>query len=252
MQNMEATKVYGNDTGEGIPKKGFLGKIFLYIEHVCGKKSIILFVAQGFIFLLFKEFPSIVGSYIRPMIYSAFFAKIKSGCLFERGVRFEIPRKISIGKNVFMGEGCWIGVGTGEGRIEVGNNTFIAHRCTLAAQGGAISVGNHVHMSRNSYVNGIGNVSIGNDCMLGPNVVLISGSHIHKDIKVPIRLQGSENKPIIIEDNVWLAASVQVMPGVRIGEGSVIGAGAVVTKNILPFSVAVGVPAKIIKSRKEL
>ena len=73
---MEATKVYGSDTGEGIPKEGFLGKILLYIEHVCGKKSIILFIVQGFIFVLFKEFPTIVGSYIRPMIYSAFFSTI--------------------------------------------------------------------------------------------------------------------------------------------------------------------------------
>ncbi|MFA7156720.1 MAG: DapH/DapD/GlmU-related protein [Bacilli bacterium] len=249
---MEATKVYGNDTGEGVPKTGFMEKVFLYIEHVCGKKSVAAFIIQGVIFIIFKEFPTIVGSYIRPMIYSILFAKIKSGCLFERGIRFEIPGRMSIGKNVFLGERCWIGVGTKDGNINVGDNSFIAHSCTLAAQGGTIAVGNHVHMSRNSYINGIGDVFIGNDCMLGPNVVIISGSHVYQNTEVPIRLQGSENKAIIIEENVWLAASVNVMPGVRIGEGSVIGAGAVVTKDIPPFSVAVGVPARVIKNRKEL
>ena len=246
---MEATKVYGSDTGEGIPKKGFVNKIFLYIEHVCGKKSIWAFVFQGAVFLLFKEFPSIVGSYVRPKVYSALFAKIGPGCLLERGIRFEIPGKIFLGKNVFVGEGCWIGIGTSKGSLTVGDNCFVAHRCTLAAQGGNIEIGNHVHMSRNSYVNGIGGVRIGDDSMFGPNVVLISGSHIYIDREIPIRLQGSENKEIVIEKNVWIAANVSIMPGVRIGEGSVIGSGAVVTKDIPPYSVAVGVPARVIKKR---
>jgi acetyltransferase-like isoleucine patch superfamily enzyme len=86
--------------------------------------------------------------------------------------------------------------------------------------------------------------------MIGPNVVIISGTHNFKDVTIPIRKQGSVKKRVIIEDNVWLAANVNVMPGVRIGEGSVIGAGAVVTKDIPPYSIAVGVPARIIKSRE--
>jgi acetyltransferase-like isoleucine patch superfamily enzyme len=247
---MENTKTYGNDTGEGIPKKSFLEKILMYIEHVCGNKSISTFFKQGTIFFLFKNFPTILGTYIRPIVYSVIFKKIRKGCLIENGVRFEIPRNITLGKNVFIGESCWIGTGTGKGQIEIEDNSFIAHRCTLAAQGGRIHIKEHVHISRGSYVNGIGNVIIGNDCMIGPNVIIISGTHNYNDVTIPIRKQGSLKKQIVIEDNVWLAANVNVMPGVTIGEGSVIGAGAVVTKDIPSFSIAVGVPARIIKNRK--
>lgn len=247
---MENTKTYGNDTGEGIPKKSFKEKVLMYIEHVCGNKSIIVFFGQGTIFLFFKNFPTILGTYIRPIVYSFIFKKIHKGCLIENGVRFEIPRNITLGKNVFIGESCWISTGTGEGDIQIGENSFIAHRSTLAAQGGSIHIKKHVHISRGTYVNGIGNVIIGNDCMIGPNVVIISGTHNHDDVSIPIRKQGSLRNQIVIEDNVWLAANVNVMPGITIGEGSVIGAGSVVTKNIPPFSIAVGVPARIIKNRK--
>ncbi|WP_462323580.1 acyltransferase [Desulfoplanes sp.] len=248
---MEATKVYGNDTGEGIPKKGLFEKISLYIEHVCGHKKVGKFITQGIIFCVFKNFPTILGTYIRPIVYKIIFKKIYSGCLIEKGVRFEIPKKITIEKNVFIGESCWIGAGTKEGSIDIEENSFVAHRSTLAAQGGDIRIKKHVHISRGSYINGIGNVVIGNDCMVGPHVVLISGTHNYRDMNTPIRKQGSTKKMIVIEDNVWLAANVNVMPGVRVGEGSVVGAGAVVTKDIPPYSIAVGVPARIIKSRRD-
>jgi acetyltransferase-like isoleucine patch superfamily enzyme len=248
---MEVTKVYGSDTGEGIPSKGLYSKVLLYVQHVCGTTNIARFILQGTVFVLFKNFPTIVGTYLRPVVYKAIFKKIRSGCLIEKGVRFEIPKQVSLGKNVFIAESCWIGTGTNEGSIEIGENSFVAHRSTLAAQGGSILIKKHVHISRGTYINGIGNVVIGNDCMIGPNVVIISGTHNYSDIKTPIRKQGSVKEKIIIEDNVWLAANVNVMPGIRIGEGSVVGAGAVVTKDIPQYSIAVGVPARIIKNRKD-
>lgn len=248
---MEATKVYGSDTGEGIPKKRLFEKISLYVQHVCGTNKISTFMLQGIIFFIFKNLPTIVGTYLRPIIYAPIFKKIRTGCLIEGGVRFEIPKRISLGRNVFVGESCWIGTGTNKGSIDIEENSFVAHRSTLAAQGGNIHIKKHVHVSRGTYINGIGNVTIGNDCMIGPHVVIISGTHNFKDVQTPIRKQGSSKKMIVIEDNVWLAANVNVMPGVRIGEGSVIGAGAVVTKDIPPYSIAVGVPARIIKSRKD-
>ena len=67
-----------------------------------------------------------------------------------------------------------------------------------------------------------------------------------------MRLQGFSNvKPVVIGDDVWLGRRAIILPGVCIGNGSIIGAGAVVTKDIPPFSVAVGVPAKVIKDRKQ-
>ena len=84
---------------------------------------------------------------------------------------------------------------------------------------------------------------------IGAHVVIIPYNHLFEDPSVQIFKQGSSQQGVFIEDDVWIGAHVTVTDGVRIGKGSVIGAGAVVTRDIPPYSVAVGVPARVIKSR---
>jgi len=237
--------------GESIPKSSLKDKILAYITHVAGDRNILRFVLQGTVFLSLKQFPTIMGTYIRPVVYRIVMGKTGKGCLIERNVRLEIPLRIYMNDRVFIGENCWISAGGMTGEILFENDAFIAHGCTLTGQGGKITIGKHVHVSRNTYINGIGVVEIGHDTMLGPNVVLISGNHGFDNLDIPIRLQEGEKKKITIEENVWIATNVCVMPGVTIGKGSVVGAGAVVTKDLPPHSVAGGVPAKIIRSRQK-
>lgn len=101
--------------------------------------------------------------------------------------------------------------------------------------------------NRNSVVRG--NVIIKENVAIGPNTVIIGANHNFENISVPINKQGSNSKGILIECNVWIGANVTVLDGVTIGEGSVIGAGSVVSKSIPAFSVAVGVPCRVIKTR---
>lgn len=95
-----------------------------------------------------------------------------------------------------------------------------------------------------------GPVSIGNDVMMGPEVVVYTSGHKFDITDISMMDQGfTEIKPVTIGNDVWIGRRVIIMPGVTIGDGCVIGAGAVVTKDIPPYSVAGGVPAKVIKSR---
>jgi acetyltransferase-like isoleucine patch superfamily enzyme len=96
-----------------------------------------------------------------------------------------------------------------------------------------------------------GPITIGNQVHIAPHVMMFAASHKFADTDIPICKQGVEAAPITIEDDVWVAGNVVITAGVRIGHGSVIGAGAVVTKDIPPWSVAVGVPARVIRTRKE-
>ncbi len=96
----------------------------------------------------------------------------------------------------------------------------------------------------------IDTVKIGRDVMIGEGLVAISRNHEFADPGKPMRLQGfQEDRPIVIEDDVWIGARVILLPGIRIGKGSVIGAGSVVTKNVSPYIIVGGNPAKKIGER---
>lgn len=94
-------------------------------------------------------------------------------------------------------------------------------------------------------------VTIGNDVMIAEMVSIRDSDHETASVDVPMNRQGFSAEPIVIEDNVWISRGVAVLKGVRIGTGAVIGANAVVTKDIPPYAVAVGVPAKVIRDRRE-
>lgn len=111
-----------------------------------------------------------------------------------------------------------------------------------------ILIGKNCRINENVFIQ---QAVIGNNVLIAPNVSILSVSHNHEKIDVPIVDQGdSEPNPPVIGDNVWLGRNVVVMPGIRIGSGAIVGAGAVVTKDVPPFVIVGGVPAKIIKSRK--
>ena len=108
-----------------------------------------------------------------------------------------------------------------------------------------VSIGHTVFINRGVYITARGDVSIGNNTMIGAYTVINSGSHIFKDITVPIRDQGHTIAPIVIEDDVWIGTHVVITPGVVIGKGAVIGAGSIVTKSIPAYAVAAGCPATV-------
>lgn len=111
-------------------------------------------------------------------------------------------------------------------------------------------LGNNVSMNNDVWINAHGQVEIGNYVIIGPKVVIHSANHKFDRLDIPIQKQGHVVKPVIIEEDVWIGASAVILPGVRIGKGSVIGAGSVVTKDIPAYSVAMGVPATVKSSRK--
>jgi maltose O-acetyltransferase len=93
-------------------------------------------------------------------------------------------------------------------------------------------------------------VIIGKNVMMGPEVLIQTKSHNFERTDIPMNLQGSNTlKPVIIEDDVWIGQRAIILPGVKISKGSIVGAGAIVTKSFPPYSIIGGNPAKLIKSR---
>lgn len=92
-------------------------------------------------------------------------------------------------------------------------------------------------------------ITIGSDVMIAADVLMITRNHGHDRLDIPMTRQGYSNAPIVIEDDVWIGFRAVVLAGVTVGRGSIVGSGAVVTRDVAPYSVVGGVPARVIKSR---
>ncbi len=130
----------------------------------------------------------------------------------------------------------------------IGENVNI-QKGVYFGKGDKISIGDFSGIGENSNLGQTDKITIGNNVMIGPQLMILTQNHNFENRNQLIRLQGGSSKPVKIENNVWIGARVTILCGVTVGEGSVIAAGAVVTKDIPPYTVAGGVPAKIIKER---
>ena len=118
-----------------------------------------------------------------------------------------------------------------------------------ATFGRRLSIGDNSGVGINAVIDG--EVIIKNNVMMGPDVIIYTQNHAFDVTDIPMNEQGFQaEKKVIIESDVWIGARVIILPGVKIGKGCIIGAGAVVTKDIPPYSIVGGNPAKIIKGRK--
>ena len=115
----------------------------------------------------------------------------------------------------------------------------------------AVSIGDGVSLNVGVVLDSCngGRIEIGNDVLIGPYCVLRSADHVFSDPSKPIKSQGHAPGTIVIEDDCWLGSHVVVTSNVTIGKGSVIGAHSVVTHDIPPYSIAMGVPAAVKRSR---
>lgn len=125
-----------------------------------------------------------------------------------------------------------------------GRSCFLFPNMGIFSKGDRLTVGDHAFINQHVFFDAAGSITIGNYCQIGNGVSLITSSH-----EIPIqenRLRPPTASPIVIEDYVWICANATVLPGVTIGRGSIIAAGAIVTKNVPKYSIMAGIPAKSI------
>ena len=134
-------------------------------------------------------------------------------------------------------------------RILVGRRCQIHRGVVLATYGGSIELGDDVSINPYSVLYGHGGLNIGSYVRIATHVVIVSANHVYEDEAVPIALQPVTRRGIQIEDDVWIGAHATVLDGVRIGRGSVVAAGAVVTRSVPALTVVAGVPARTVGSR---
>ncbi len=224
-----------------------------YQRVVVGSHSLVFTVKYELIIGLFGNVPGALGLWLRRKLYRGLFTRVGRGLVMGRYVSVLHPRKIALGDDVIIADGCALDArGDANRGIVLGSNVVMGRRAALVCKDGDITVGQDVGIGTNSLISAVdGNkIDIGDHVLLGPYTYL-GGHSYHSDrTDIPIALQGLAGRGgVRIEDNVWLGARVTVLDGVTIGRDAIIGAGAVVTTDIPPFGVAMGVPAKVIRTR---
>lgn len=156
---------------------------------------------------------------------------------------------VRFGGMAFLGHRIELVAPRGRGRLLVGPWSWLGDGTALRAHGGRLTLGPKVVLGSRVTVNAHLDVAIGEGALFADDVHVIDMDHRTDRLDVPIRTQGIVTAPVRIGADVWIGRGATVLRGVDVGRGSVIGAGAVVTGDVPPFSVAVGVPARPVRSR---
>jgi galactoside O-acetyltransferase len=175
------------------------------------------------------------------------FSRWAPGGIGQRVRGYSYRRRLKkMGSVGYIGSGIWL---SGWQNISLGDNVIIGPNCILTSDEGDLSIGSNSGLNSNVTLGAdLGSIKIGNDVIVGMNTVMRAANHkFDASPTIPIREPGHDRGEIIIQDDVWIGANVTILPHVTIGSHCVIGAGSVVTHNIPSGSVAVGVPAKVIR-----
>ncbi len=238
--------------GEGtIPAGGFSEGFRHYREKVYGSGSLGRFFGQGLLLTLFSCFPTIAGTVLRGYIYRLILGDLGRRCLLEKNIRFYNPKSLILGDRVFLGEGSLFDVGASAEGITIGSDSHIARLVTIRTQLGKVTIGEKINLGSGSFIYGYGDIEIGDNTLIANQVEIIGGDHTFDDLTRPMRFQGRSPSRIVIGEDVWIGTHAVIRGGVTIGKGAVIGAGAVVLQDIEEYAIAVGVPARVVRSREE-
>jgi len=151
---------------------------------------------------------------------------------------------------VFIDKGVEIYARRGYGRLVLGRWLHLGVGTALRCHEGTLSVGDKSVLGRGVSVNCYLDVEIGASSLFADDIYVSDFDHKYADLTMPIKDQGISKARVRIEPDVWIGTKVTVTSGVVIGQGAVVGANAVVTRDLPPYSVSVGVPARVIKDRR--
>jgi acetyltransferase-like isoleucine patch superfamily enzyme len=177
------------------------------------------------------------------------------GLLFAgKNINLLHKKSISVGRSVIIEDSVFMDALSQNG-IVLGNNVTIAKfssiQCTgvIHELGTGVTIGDNSAVGAYAFLGGQGGIMIGNNVIMGPKVNIFSENHGFDDLSLPIRLQPTTRKSVVIDDNCWIGANSTILAGVHIGQGCVIAAGSVVTKDLPINSIAAGIPARVIRQR---
>lgn len=212
--------------------------------------SIWHYILEQSLFLLAGWIPTIIGIGIRGILYRAIL-KIDGWAAIENGVRLRFASNIRLHHGTYLDQRVYLHACPGG--IEIGANTIVMNGAVLHVYNFRDMPHSHIKIGADSLIGeytvirGQGGVQIGDRVYTSPHSQLIAVNHVFDDKAVSFTEQGITAKGIVVEDDVWIGSAAIITDGVRVGKGSIVAAGAVVTSDVPPYTVVGGIPARKIR-----
>ncbi|UCC14680.1 MAG: acyltransferase [Gammaproteobacteria bacterium] len=170
----------------------------------------------------------------------------------DRHARIEYPGNVHVAADARIEHGVVVRGNTADSRGDsLAAGTSVKDYAVINANQGNVTVGERTWVGPYCLIYGNGGVDIGADVLIAAHTSINTVSHIAERTDIPMNDQGIRCDPIVIQDDVWIGLNCTILQGFTIGHGSIIGAGAVVTRDIPPGSIAVGTPARVVKQRQQ-
>jgi acetyltransferase-like isoleucine patch superfamily enzyme len=186
----------------------------------------------------------------RLLLHRVRLEKLGAGSEIETGVSLQYPDRIRIGSGARIGRNATLRANTEQRPgISLGDGVWVQDSVIINANRGQVTLGARSWLGPFCLVYGNGGVSIGTNVLVAAHTSINTVSHESTRCDIPINDQPVLTAPVTIEDDVWIGLNAVILQGVTIGRGAIIGAGAVVTKSVPAWSIALGVPAKIVGRR---
>jgi len=222
-----------------------------YQDLVVGSRDPLRLILHELVVLTTSWVPGALGLVLRRLAYPLLLGAVGRNVTFGHGVVLRHPGKVRLGDDIVVDDLVVLDAkGVSNRGILVGNGGFLGRGTILSCKNGDITLGDHVNIGFNSEIFSGSDVTVGRYGLFAAYTYLVGGGHAFEGRGTPVIEQQRESKGIRVGDNVWLGAGALVMDGVRIGDDVVVGAGAVVTSDLPPGSVAVGIPAKVVRTRE--
>lgn len=226
-----------------------------YQDLALGSDSIWYLIKYELIMLLVSWVPGALGLVLRKWLYPCILGSVGRNVIFGQGVSIRHGLKISLGDNVIVDDGAVLDAKGGSNNgITVKRDTIVSRNVVLSCKNGDIAIGEACTIGISTLVHAMegSDVVIGDLVLIGAFSYFIgSGPYVTDDLELPFKKQGMlPQGGINVADNVWFGSHVQVLDGVTIGTGSIIGASTVVNKSVDDYAVVAGVPMKKLKSRQ--
>jgi acetyltransferase-like isoleucine patch superfamily enzyme len=235
-------------------KKTSNSKLKRYQELVIGTGNLMELIKYELIVLFTSWIPGALGLFLRSKLYPYLVGEVGKNVVFGCNTVLRHPHKIKIGNNVVIDDNVLLDAkGEKNKGITLKDGVFVGRNSILSCKDGDIELDENANIGFNCEILSTNTVKVGKNSLVAAYSYIIGGGNYGLGVHAPINQQYDYQGKggVELEEDVWVGAHCVILDGVTVGQGSVLAAGAVVTKTIEPMSVTAGIPATIIKKRED-